>query len=203
MRRRAVITSIGEMLDFLHLFLAPLSDQPGLPESSVPDDLPAPLRQLYIHFGALIHRCPNGPFSTQDRISPVHKLVRDQGELEFAWENQGNWRARCELGIADPDVYVDHPPWTEHDRDPGHKWWCRGPLSRFVVTLALQEAVMGCPYLWAVRAETTPEASTVPFEPLWMNGQFAYGEGTHSFLFAPEGDILAFDCRDQGVLWGS
>lgn len=66
--------------------------------------------------------------------------------IEFAWENQGNWSARCLAGQADSPVY------TNAGDGGGSSAFevVRDSLNAFLITLCLQEAVMSAPVLYAI-----------------------------------------------------
>jgi hypothetical protein len=108
-----MIKSCEDLVVFLLSFHRSWSSSPGVRPSSVPDDLPDALAEVYRNLGALIALEPtpeNGcriPFGTQDMLAPLQELKRIGDMVEFAWENQGCWSCRNPLGPGDPPVYSD------------------------------------------------------------------------------------------------
>jgi hypothetical protein len=76
---------------------------------------------------------------TQDALAPASLLKRVDGMVEFAWENQGNWSARCPIGQPDPPVYSNAADvWNTPER--GFVVVCES-LNHFLTTLCLQGAM--------------------------------------------------------------
>jgi hypothetical protein len=110
-----VVTSIADLVAFLRQFHRHWLADPSLDPSPIPTDLPPGLATLYRELGALIAIGPGPdhdrrlPFAAQDALVSLSQLTRVDGMVEFAWENQGNWSARCPLGQLDPPVYSNAP----------------------------------------------------------------------------------------------
>jgi hypothetical protein len=196
-----MIASIADLVTFLKRFHHHWLDNASLDPALVPADLPDGLATIYRELGALveIERNPS-PFATQDALMPVSRLKRVNGMVEFAWENQGNWSARCPVGMADPPVYSNAADvWEREQR--GFIVVCES-LNHFLITLCLQEAVMGCCNLVALHTDLPPDrVLTVPLQPLWLDGYYVAGEADHQFFESPELDVLVMDWA--GVWVGS
>jgi hypothetical protein len=202
-----MIKSIVELVAFLKRFHSQWLGAISLNPTLVPADLPEGLAIIYRELGALveIQLGPDGdwraPFATQDALTPVNRLKRVDGMVEFAWENQGNWSARCPVGQPDPPVYSNAADsWSDAQR--GFVVVCES-LNHFLITLCLQEAVMSCRNLIDLNTELPPDrALAVPLEPLWGNGYYVAGEPDHHYFASPERDVLVMDCSN-GVFAGS
>jgi hypothetical protein len=184
--------SIADLVAFLTRFHRDRLADPSLDPSLIPADLPDGLATIYRELGALAeieeHRAP---FATQDALVPVGQLRRVDGMIEFAWENQGNWSARCPPGMADPPVYSNaRDVWDTPPR--GFVVVCES-LDHFLTTLLLQEAVLSCRHVAALRDSVSAEqALTEPVRPLWLNGYYVNGE--------PERNVYATDAEDVLVM---
>lgn len=193
-----MIRSIADLIAFLKRFHRHWLDDPSLDPGLIPVDLPPGLAAVYRELGALIaiEEGPanrwRAPFAGQDVLLPVGRLDRDDGMVTFARENSGNWSARCPVGVADPPVYSDAADvWNEDRR--GFVEVC-GSLDHFLITLCLQEALMGCRHLAAIDADRPPERSlTVPLRPLWLDGWYVAGEPDHHFYVSADRDTLVMD----------
>ncbi len=196
-----MIESIADLVAFLKRFHRHWLDDPSLDPAAVPADLPDVLATVYRELGALVEIEQNpSPFATQDALMPVSWLKRVDGMVEFAWENQGNWSARCPVGQADPPVYSNAADsWDTVRR--GFVVVCES-LNHFLTTLCLQEAVMSCRNLVALHADRPPDqVLTIPLQPLWPNAYYVAGEPDHQFFVSPEHDVLVMDWA--GVWVGS
>jgi hypothetical protein len=193
-----VITSIADLVAFLKRVHRHWLDDPSLDSGLIPADLPPGLATIYRELGALVEikQGPRNhwraPFATQDALLPISRLKRVKGMVEFAWENQGNWSARCPVGQQDPPVYSNAADsWDEVRR--GFVVVCQS-LNHFLTTLCLQEAVMGCRYLAAVGTnQPTDQILTVPLRPLWLDGCYVANEPDHQFFASLDGDTLVMD----------
>jgi hypothetical protein len=193
-----MIASIADLVAFLKRFHRHWLDEPSLEPCLVPDDLPAGLATIYRAFGALvqIEQGPENhwraPFAAQDALVPVSQLKRIEGMVEFAWENQGNWSARCPVGQPDPPVYSNAADaWDTVRR--GFVVVCES-LDHFLTTLCLQEAVMSCRNLVALHTDQPPDrVLAVPLQPLWRDRYFVAGEPDHHFYVVPDRDVLIMD----------
>jgi hypothetical protein len=201
-----MIASIADLVAFLKRFHRHWLDDPTLDPAPIPADLPPPLATVYRELGALveIERRPDNnwhaPFATQDTLVPLSRLKRVEGMVEFAWENQGNWSARCPVGQPDPPVYSNAADsWDTVRR--GFVVVCDS-LAHFLTTLCLQEAVMSCRNLAALHSDRPmAEVLAVPLEPLWLDGYYVAGEPDHQFYVSPDRDVLVMDWA--GVWVGS
>jgi hypothetical protein len=151
-----MIKSIEDLTDFLKQFHRSWLVAPELAEHELSMDLPPGLRSIYRELGALVEIGSQAgtvyrpPFGAQDRLLPHSRLKRVDGMLEFAWENQGNWSARCFAGQNDPPVYSNaRDVWTTDNL--GFAQVCDS-LNHFLTTLCLQEAVMSCRFLVTIDA---------------------------------------------------
>jgi hypothetical protein len=162
-------------------------------ESRIPTDLPAPLRRLYLEFGALIERS-SGPFSTQDRLLPLEKLKRFDNQIEFAWENQGNWSARTLLNASDPPVLIDIEVSGQFEPT------CES-LEHFLTTLCLQEAIMSCEHLICTDTDALEEFFHGVLEPVWLHAQYVQPEPSHDFYTLENGAVMVMWFHDMGTCW--
>jgi hypothetical protein len=200
-----VIQLIGGLVTFLRHFHRHWLPDPVLDPALIPADLPPGLATIYRELGALVEIDPQGdgraPFAAQDALVPLSRLRRVDGLIEFAWENQGNWSARCPPGEPDPPVYSNAPDlW--HPERRGFVEVCPS-LNHFLTTLCLQEAVMSCRNLLALRTGRRPpdQVLTVSLRPLWLAGIYVNGEPDHHFFVPADVDVLVMDLG--GVWLGS
>jgi len=133
-----VIASIVDLIAFLKQFHRHWLDDPGLDPALIPTDLPDGLAMVYRELGALVEIEANpSPFATQDALMPLSRLKRVGRMIEFAWENQSNWSARCSPGEPDPAVYSNAADsWNSVRR--GFVKVCAS-LNHFLTTLCLQD----------------------------------------------------------------
>ncbi len=202
-----MIVTVADLVAFLKRFHRHWLDDPMLAPSLIPGDLPPPLATIYRELGALVEIAQGpennwrSPFHMQDSLTPLSRLKRIDGMIEFAWENQGNWSARCPVGEPDPPVWSNAADvWNTPSR--GFVPVCDS-LAHFLITLCLQEAVMGCPNLAALHTgKPSVEALAIPLEPLWLGGYYVAGEPDHQFFVSPEQDVLVmeWDCMWVGSL---
>jgi hypothetical protein len=201
-----MIASVADLVAFLKRFHRHWLDDPTLDLTLIPADLPPPLATVYRELGALVEinqgaendwQCP---FHTQDSLTPLSRLKRVGGMIEFAWENQGNWSARCSAGEPDPPVYSNARDVWETPRR-GVVVVCDS-LAHFLTTLCLQEAVMGSRNLASVRTDGgTGSVVAADLRPLWVRGRYVFGEPSHNFFVSPDQDVLVMEYA--GVWVGS
>ena len=148
---------------------------------------------------AVDHHDGRQPLNTQDGLVRVEVLAdRDDGMITFAWENQGNWTARCEVNKNDPPVYSDAPTLVGGDV-AGFTEVCPS-LNHFLTTLCLQEAMFSSGHVVAIESPIAAErVARIPLEPLWLNGPYAYGNPDYHFFTTPDRDALIADLG--GSLW--
>jgi hypothetical protein len=201
-----MIASIADLIAFLKRFHRHWLDDPSLDPALLPPNLPPGLAAIYRELGALIEieQGPDNdwraPFAAQDALMPVGQFKWVEGMVEFAWENQGNWSARCPVGLPDPPVYSNAADvWEEVRR--GFAIVCES-LNHFLTTLCLQEAVMGSRNLVALHTDRPPDqVLSVPLRPLWLNGYYVAGKPDHLFFVSLKQDVLVMDWA--GVWVGS
>lgn len=199
-----MIESIADLVAFLMRFHRHWLDDPSLNPALVPPDLPDGLATIYRELGALVEIRPSrdndwrAPFAKQDVLILVSRLKRLDGMIEFAWENQGNWSARCPVGQPDPPVYSNAADsWDTAQR--GFVVVCES-LNHFLTTLCLQEAVMSCRYLVAIQTELPPDqALDILLDPLWLNGRYVTGQPDHQFFVSHDQNVLIMSL--VGFLW--
>ncbi len=137
------------------------------PEKLALATIPDPLRRLYAFGG----NCPGknawcSAFSNQDHLCPFELLQTKDGRLLFAWENQGVWCCGTLSEGLDPPVWlsVDGGPWQP---------LC-GSLAQFLVTLCLQETVVGSTHFASQDGLVDYFSGRGKHvSPLWLNGPFA------------------------------
>lgn len=170
---------------------------PSLDPAKVPPDLPSDLATLYRELGGLIELDgAENPFGRQDCLVPLSRLKRVDGLIEFAWENQGNWSARCRPGEGDPPVLSNAAELWELPQ-PGFVEVCPS-LQHFLTTLCLQEAVMGCRSLAVVDVDRpVDELLETAVEPLWTRGQYVGEEPSHPVVVSQDRDILVMQLFDD------
>ncbi len=193
-----MITSIEDLVAFLKRFHRHWLADPRLDSWLIPSDLPPPLATIYRELGALvdIHQGPENdwrcPFHTQDSLTPLSRIKRVDGMIEFAWENQGNWSARCPTDLLDPPVYSDARDVWDTPAS-GFVVVCDS-LAHFLTTLCLQEAVMGSPNLAVLHTDRRPEdVLSGQLTPLWLDGYLVNGEPDHHFYVSPDQDVLVME----------
>jgi hypothetical protein len=170
------ILNFDDLIAFLKAFHALKFGSPEefkLDESRVPSDLPLPLRRLYLEFGALIERS-SGPFRTLDALVPPAQIEQHKDQIEFVWQNQGNWTCRCALNALNPPILSDAGDWH-----PEFKLLST-LLEHFLTTFCLQKAVMSCPDLIVLKTGAE-DAFTKKLRPLWLDGYYVYDMSTHAF----------------------
>jgi hypothetical protein len=190
------IHNFDDLITFLKTFSALRFGSPEefkLDESRVPSDLPEPLRRLYLEFGALIER-RSGPFSTQDRLLPLEELKRFDNQIEFAWENQGNWSARTMLNESNPPVLVDIE--VSGQFEP-----VCDSLEHFLTTLGLQEAIMSAEHLICVYMDVLEEIFQGVLEPMWLHAQFVQSKPSHNFYTLENETVLVMWFQEIGMCW--
>jgi hypothetical protein len=158
------------------------------PQKLAAVELPQPLSMLYGELGNM----PSGrdhpfPFSTQDHLVPFELLRTENSKLWFAAENQGCWQAYTETSGDDPAVWF-----TADETDPVLE---HPSLANFLVTLCLQELVMGCPVLYAGEELTKKlKACGHRVTPLWTEGLFpGYDRLRNPQFHFIDGRVLMFN----------
>jgi hypothetical protein len=193
-----MIDTIPSLIAFLRQFHRHWLTDPALDPSRIPPDLPDGLAAIYRELGALVEieagpdNSGRAPFAAQDGLVALSRLKRVGGMAEFAWENQGNWSARCPLRDPEPPVYSNAADAWEIERR-GFVVVCAS-LTHFLTALCLQEAVMSCRNLAAVGTDGGPAGAVVgELRPLWLHGQYVYGGPSHSFFVSLDQEVLVMD----------
>ena len=193
-----IISNLNDLVGFLRRFHA--YDKPS-DSSCIPSEFPPSLATFYSELGGLIDIEPSienshrAPLAAQDAFTPLERIEYVDDMVEFAWENQGNWSARCSFDPNDSKVYSNAAEsWGEGS---GFEPVCDS-LSHFITTLALQEAVMSCPNLVSTGVDEISKAIDAKVDSLWLNGHFVYGEPTHDFYYDLEHDMIAMN---WGGIW--
>jgi hypothetical protein len=196
-----MIENIDTAVRFLQRFHRDLHPAPGLDPELIPEDLPYGLALIYRELGALVEIEPSkannykAPFCTQDCLVPLSRLKRVDGLIEFAWENQGNWSARCSIGQSDPPAQTnagDGAGATEFEV-------VCDSLNDFLVTLSLQEAVMSAPVLYNFPTSEAADVFEVPLRALWLQGPYAVRGFWYDFFEIPGEDAIVMNYGDIWV----
>jgi hypothetical protein len=93
-----VIQTLDDLVAFLRRFHS--YDAPA-DSSRIPPEFPPSLATFYSELGGLVDvmPCPENqhraPLAAQDAFTPLDRIKYIDNMVEFAWENQGNWSARC------------------------------------------------------------------------------------------------------------
>jgi hypothetical protein len=200
-----MIESIEDLIVFLKHFHRNLLADPSLPPEMIPDDLPDGLAKIYRELGGLVDLIDEdpAPFATQDALMPISRLNRIDGTIEFSHENQGNWSVRCLSNQKDPQVYSNAADVWE-DEQKGFVVICES-LNHFLITLCLQEAVIGSVNYANTWTDCVLEKriAAKDFQPLWLNGYYVFNEPTHNFYISQDRDILIMDRQGEGIWIGS
>jgi hypothetical protein len=189
---------------FLEFWLGPRRPEYGVPaESLAKIELPGSLRRFYAFAGrwppASYPYCENR-FHAQDRFLPLGpadwgSLHRSGPYLVFAIENQGVWEVATLPDSDDPRVWISencshrtpYPSWRE----------LQNPLSHFLVTFVLQEAMMGANF-GACHENVLDVLSEAGYdiERIWMDGEYAWEEVRHSYFLIDQRILLRRDTGD-------
>lgn len=187
-----MISNYDDFVNFVHEWL---SAPPGslIYSGEIPDNLPNVLKRYYEQLGGINRPADESvgpyalPLSTQDGIRRPETIVVFQDMIEFAFENQENWYARCSVSTDDPIVLTN---WAELLGKGSGYHPTGAKLSEFLITLTLQELVI---------LDCIDEKLELDFQPLWLDGYLSTisTEGpTHSFY-------VTMDKQYLGFCWGS
>jgi hypothetical protein len=107
------------------------------------------------------------------------------GRLVFVWENQGVWVAATERSGADPPVWISEK--CSH-REPVRLWrQLERPLSHFLVSFVLQELMFGAKIVAVAQGALERfEQAGLPIEPVWIGGEYVWGDDRPSYFLAGE-----------------
>ena len=184
-----MIANTEDLIEFLVRYHAPAlqADPPRpveLPDFPIPDCL----RLIYSTFGH--HSCSGGLFDAQDTLYDPGELRPDEaGQVCFVNENQSCWTSAYDQAApGNPvTVYTDSP-----DGEPA----CER-LEDFLITFALQEAVMGSPRFQAIEhSGLRPASFKLDLQDLHRNGCYAWPAPSHDFWTTPEHDLLCMHTTD-------
>lgn len=188
-----MIHTIDDAIALLRRYHRYAHPSPGIRASSVPNDLPYGLWRVYGELGALIgmeliekHE-KRYLFGTQDRLVPVSRIKRIGGWIEFAYENQGNWAARCAAWTHDPPVLTNAGEMGEGSDE--FELVCDS-LNEFLITLCLRETIMSSPVVFFIRDVKVADVFSVPLDALWLHGPYAVRGWRMDFFHIPGEDML-------------
>lgn len=196
-----MIENIDAAVQFLRRVHRELHPSPGLDPDLIPEDLPYGLALIYRELGNLVEIAQSrdneyrAPFSAQDGLVPLSRLNRVDGLIEFAWENQGNWSARCAAGQGDPPVLTNA---GEGGGAPEFEVVCDS-LNDFLITLCLHEAVMSAPVLHNFYTSSAADVFEVPLRALWLQGPYAIRGSRYDFFEIPGEDAIVMTYGDTWV----
>ncbi len=202
-----MLSSVELLIDFLRRFHSPwASHADGGGVGAIPSGLPDSLELLYRELGHLMLIAPGQdgrrPFGTQDLLCPPNRLDGSDGHWSIAWENSGNWSARCQRDMSDPPVFSDATSRFEGVTPATFEEVCPR-VSDFLTTLCLHEAVMSCSSLVNTRSQAGVEALLRdPIEPIWLDGCYVDGPPGRSFFASSDREILVL-VREDDVWVGS
>jgi hypothetical protein len=190
-----MITSIDDLIIFLKHFRRNLLPDSSLPPERIPAYLPEGLTKIYREFGMLCGVVHPNSFGTQDKLISVSLLQQIDGMVEFCWETQGVWSARCPINQKDPPVYSDHSDYNGWNVEGDFVVVCES-LDHFLITFCLQEAVFGSRNFASVSnmdniLETIIDKEK--FQPLWLNGKYVDSDWLSDFYISEDRDILIWN----------
>lgn len=181
---------------FLQRYLGSRRPEFGAPEDEVRSiEMPAPLQRFFKYAGRWPGHNPRKPFANRfciqdmlcatraEEYAPPLQLIDNL--LVFVWENQGVWVAATERTGADPPVWISEN--CSH-REPVKAWrQLENPLSHFLVSFALQEAMFGSELVAvAPKALAKFEGAGFKIEQAWINGEYAWDFDRPSYFLAGE-----------------
>ena len=189
-----MINDLNDLYRFIIKYYEDSYNDLSLSDDAIPAGLPLVLKDYYKNLGFLTtikasqENRFKAPLNAQDCLLSIDRLEEDDGFLTIAWENQGNWSCQVKVNEDDPNVYSDALE-------------CIGegigfedieyPLSKFLITLSLQETVMSANYLYTASCEGEINDILVdPVHDLWLNGRTAYNEDTHHFYCNSDESII-------------
>ncbi|NET56210.1 MAG: hypothetical protein F6K47_08535 [Symploca sp. SIO2E6] len=188
-----MINSLSDLYKFVKKYYEGYIDKFTLDENELPKNIPDVLRDYYCEIGALTKIMPSEgnhsltPLCSQDALASPEELEYSDGFVEFACENQGNWICRVQCDSNDPEVFSNAAElFGEGEGFQSVNY----PLSKFLITLTLQEIVMSAPFLISLNVEDPREGLNGDVQPLWNNGKTAYNENSHDFFIVENTDLL-------------
>jgi hypothetical protein len=181
---RGVITNATQLIEFLGRYhRSILEREPAKPVTWPEFVVPEPLRALHELFGQHIDHSW-GPLSSQDHLAPLHEMRLDGDEVVFLHENQGCWS--CTYSLTPP-----HPVFRYDDEPTGTRQ--TDTLEEFLITFALQEAVMSSPWLLGIHGAPSAEALGIELVDLHRGGRYAYEGENDDFWITPDQQTICMD----------
>lgn len=199
--------TIDDLIRFVKFYAGEPKDEYKIPKEQIPEYLPRPLKLIYHEFGNFPSHNPdelseqtlplnndgtNHLFHNQDALVYFDQLKEENGRVEFAWENSGNWSAVTETYKDDPPVYSDaHLVW---DVDNKQKWiWVCHQLSHFLATLCLQELVYGSKNFHSFKNDYDQNQFNQVLEKsraIWLDGKYVYENQLFSYYLTEDENLL-------------
>lgn len=197
---------------FLQRFLGPRCPEFGCEEAEVERvKMPRPLDRFFRFAGRWPGHNPAAPYANrfcmQDSLCAIRKnsyasaLEVMDGRLVFVHENQGVWVASTEQFGEDPPVWISED--CSH-RESVRKWrQLERPLSHFLVSFTLQEVMFGSRIVSTATGTLKIFAeSQIPIEPVWMNGEYAWGIDRPSYFLVGNSILVRQAINEgDGVEW--
>ncbi len=192
---------------FLDFFIGPRQPEFGCDVSDVKHvEMPSVLERFFRFAGRWPGHNPATPYANcfcmQDTLCAIRKNVyaptlevMDE-LLIFVFENQGVWVAATEQSGVDPPVWISEN--CSH-REPIRQWnRLDNPLSHFLVSFVLQEVMFGCRIVSvATNALQSFTKAGLTVEPLWVNGEYAWGIDRPSYSLVA-GCIVVRSAPNEG-----
>lgn len=209
------INDINQLKAFIEKWAGPRLAEYGLSEDEIPEDLPKPLKEIYLFAGNWPHPRDNDDkcfqsgkqpriFQEQDCLLGVNNLERKNGMITFLHENQGNWSCEVEENNDKSAVYSNSTALYERS-DKESEIICDS-IEHFLITFCLQELTFSSKIVGTIEEQSVQDIVCQVVEPLWLNGYYVQNEPTHSFCICK--DILIMDvygdfwcaCNDEKAL---
>ncbi len=197
---------ITDVVTFIKNWVGDVRKTHRIPKSQIARKIPAPLKELYHHFGnypprkgrKLQAKYGVPLFSTQDYLFPLSRIKTDRDRFTFLAENQGVFYCTTECDAEDPPVQVHWSGSPDYNDATGEPFdVCCKRLSQFLATFCLQEIALGSRHVCAVSGNNL-DASDIcvkRYKRLWMNGPYVDCQSKYSFYL----------CSDRLILfrWGA
>jgi hypothetical protein len=192
-----MIESIDDLIIFLKHFRRNLLPDPSLPPERIPAYLPEGLAKIHREFGRLCGVEHPNSFGTQDTLAHVSQLQQIDGMVEFCWENQACWSARCPVNQKDPPVYSDYSDYVNGWNVEGDFVVICESLNHFLITFCLREAF----FFGSRNSVDVENADNIletiiereKFQPLWLDGKYLDSNWLSNFYISEDRDILIWD----------
>ena len=187
-----MIHTLDDAIVFLKRFHRHRLEDPSWNTELLDGDLPPGLCQVYRNLGGFLEldeEAGSNPLGAQNVLAHPSDLLRVDGMVEFAFENQGNWSCRCALGEEDPAVYSDATEYWSHPR-PGFNLVSQS-LNRFLITFCLTEAIFSCEELIVVQDLAAVESLCL--KALWLDAPYVFEEPFPGFYTSEDETVLMAD----------